>query len=61
MHFQTTACPGPLKNTGDESRLLFEKQIGTRKRYRCARKRKATAVAITSASNIQAIGIGVAT
>ena len=23
MHFQVTACPGPLKNTDDESRLRF--------------------------------------
>jgi hypothetical protein len=22
MHFQATACPGPIKNTGDESRLF---------------------------------------
>ena len=23
MHFRTTACPGPVKNRGDESRLLL--------------------------------------
>ena len=25
---QATACPGPLKNTGDDARLLFENRIG---------------------------------